>query len=373
MGYKNSTMSKDGRIQPPPITGGENVADMVDNLFNAYNAARLREACRLFAEQILEPDVTVGLSLSGAMTPAGIGTCCIVPLIKAGMVDWIVSTGANLYHDIHYVLDMELRRGNPFVDDTKLKEDGVVRIYDILFDQQVLIDTDMFLRKLCAHDDFQKPMGTAEYHYLLGKYLHAREKELHTEGQSVLTAAWETGVPIYTASPGDSTLGLNVAADSLLGSKLEFLPSVDVNETTAIVLAAKRSGGKSAVVIVGGGASKNFVLQTEPQIQEILGLEESGHDYFIQFTDARPDTGGLSGATPSEAVTWGKINPENLPKTVVCYLDATVALPILTSYALSRHEKRSFRRLYDERDDLVERLRKEVIGWSKKAGMDKMY
>ncbi|NIQ56024.1 MAG: deoxyhypusine synthase, partial [Gemmatimonadetes bacterium] len=130
----------------------------------------------------------------------------------------------------------------------------------------------------------------------------------------------EAGVPIYTSSPGDSSIGMNVAERALAGHAVRFDPSIDVNESAAIVLAAKRAGGRSAVVIMGGGSPKNFLLQTEPQIQEVLGIEESGHDYFIQFTDARPDTGGLSGATPSEAVSWGKVDPDALPDTVVCYL-----------------------------------------------------
>ena len=109
----------------------------------------------------------------------------------------------------------------------------------------------------------------------------------------------------------------------------------------------------------GGGSPKNFLLQTEPQIQEVLKIEEKGHDYFLQVTDARPDTGGLSGATPSEAVSWGKIDPDRLPDAVVCYLDSTIALPILTSYALARHKPRQLKRLYDRRDEMMKLLKEE--------------
>ena len=120
-----------------------------------------------------------------------------------------------------------------------------------------------------------------------------------------------------------------------------------------------RQGGRSGVLIAGGGSPKNFMLQTEPQIQEVLGIDEKGHDFFLQITDARPDTGGLSGATPAEAVSWGKIDPDRLPDAVVCYLDSTVALPLLTSYALAVRGKRSLRRLYDRREELMDRLRSE--------------
>jgi deoxyhypusine synthase len=119
------------------------------------------------------------------------------------------------------------------------------------------------------------------------------------------------------------------------------------------VFHAKAGGGKSGVLLIGGGSPKNFVLQTEPQIQEVLGISEKGHDYYLQMTDARPDTGGLSGATPAEAVSWGKVDPDKLPGTVVCYLDNTVALPVLAAYALGRHRPRPLKRLYDRRDTMM--------------------
>jgi deoxyhypusine synthase len=135
--------------------------------------------------------------------------------------------------------------------------------------------------------------------------------------------------------------------------------SADVNETASIVLEAKRNGGKSGVLIVGGGSPKNFMLQTEPQIQEVLGIDERGHDYFLQLTDARPDTGGLSGATPAEAVSWGKIDPDQLPGTVVVYTDSSIGLPLLTAYARERRGSRPLKRLYGRRDAMMERLIKE--------------
>jgi deoxyhypusine synthase len=181
---------------------------------------------------------------------------------------------------------------------------------------------------------------------------------LKLKDKSLVGAANELGVPIYTSSPGDSSIGMNVAAKALAGNKLQFDVNADVNETAAIVYGAKKSGEKSAILIVGGGSPKNFVLQTEPQIQEVLGLDEKGHDYYLQFTDARVDTGGLSGATPAEAVTWGKVDPDKLPDAVVCYLDSTVALPLLTAYALAKRKPRKLKRLYDRRGDLVAGMKK---------------
>jgi deoxyhypusine synthase len=344
------------RIDPKPITGRETIPDLVDHAFLAYNAGRLAEGCRLFAERMLEDDVTVGMSLTGAMTPAGLGMSTIIPLVEAGFLDWIVSTGANLYHDAHFGLGLAMHRGTPFADDVELRAEGVVRIYDIFFDYEVLLSTDAFIREVSAAPEFQRPMSTAEYHYLLGGYVLQREKALGLSRKSLLAVAHECGVPVYTSSPGDSSIGMNVAEQALTGSRLRFDPSADVNETSAIVFDAKSHGGKSGVLIIGGGSPKNFVLQTEPQIQEVLGISEKGHDYYLQITDARPDTGGLSGATPSEAVSWGKVDPDQLPGTVVCSLDNTVGFPIVAAYALAKRKKRRLRRLYDRRDQLLRQL-----------------
>jgi len=348
------------RILPKPITGKETLPDLIDRSFLAYNAARLHEACRLYTEKMLQPDVTVGMSLAGALTPAGIGASAVVPLIKAGYVDWIVATGANLYHDMHHAMNLPLFRGSPYVRDPELRKVGVVRIYDILLDyNDVLMQTDHILRQILLQPEFQREMGTSELHYLLGKYCAEFEKQAGLKDASVLAAAYRAGVPCFCPSPGDSTIGMNIAGLELRGSKLRVNPSRDVNETTAIVLDAKRNGRRTGVVLVGGGSPKNFTLQTEPQIQEVLRIKEAGHDFFLQFTDARPDTGGLSGATPHEAVSWGKVDPAKLPHAIVCYLDSTVALPMLTHYAMARHKARKLKRLYDRLPELNAMILKE--------------
>src|SRR5690348_6816029 len=344
------------RINPRAITGKETIPELVENAFLAYNAGRLAEGCRLFTERMLATDATVGMSLTGAMTPAGLGMSTIIPLMEAGFIDWIVSTGANLYHDAHFGLGLAMHKGTPFVDDVELRDQGVVRIYDIFFDYTVLLSTDAYVREVSARPEFPRPMSTAEYHYLLGGYILEREKALGLSRRSLLGAAHALGVPIYTSSPGDSSIGMNVAEQALAGSKLRFDVSADVNETAAIVFDAKAGGGKSGILIIGGGSPKNFVLQTEPQIQEVLGISEKGHDYYLQITDARPDTGGLSGATPAEAVSWGKVDPQQLPGTVVCYLDNTVSFPILAAYALAKREPRKLKRLYDRRAELMRKL-----------------
>ena len=429
MAKKQSKFLRGRRIDPKPITRATKLTDLVDGAFLAYNAARLREACWLFTQKMLEPDVTVGVTLTGALTPAGLGMSALIPLIKAGFIDWIISTGANFYHDTHFGIGLSMHEGNAQTSDIVLRDEQVVRIYDIFFDYSVLLNTDEFFRRVIEAPEFQKPMSTAEFHYRAGRYVLERERKLGLKNKSLLAAAHEYAVPLYTSSPGDSSIGMNVAAKALQGNKLAFDPSLDVNETAAIVLAAKRglirdrvssarygtasgsdrphrvstasgsdrdlrvstasgsdrphgvstaSGsdrskrnrdnnrGRSAIFILGGGSPKNFALQTEPQIQEVLGIDERGHDYFLQVTDARADTGGLSGATPGEAVSWGKVDPDRLPDAVVCYLDSTVALPIITAYALAKHKPRPPRRLYERREEFMKLLLSEYEKSSRK-------
>jgi deoxyhypusine synthase len=354
-------------IRPPGLTKNSSVVEIVERAFMSYNSGRLREAMGVFVKKMLQPDCVVGMSISGALTPAGLGASCFVPLIEAGFVDWIVSTGANLYHDTHFALGMTLHQSRPGLDDQQLRDNKIIRIYDVVFDASCLYDTDAFYRQLCRGEEFQRSMSSAEFHHLVGKHLSILYEDAGRTCDSLLVAAYRAGVPIYTSSPGDSSTGMNIAALALEGSKLVLDPNMCVNETAALVFDAKQKG-TSGVVIWGGGSPKNFVLQTEPHIQEVLGLPEAGHDYFLQFTDARPDTGGLSGATASEAMTWGKVDPDKLPDSVSCYLDSTVALPLFTTYALAKQPPRPLRRLIDHRTAMMDTIKTDYLKGLQSSG-----
>jgi deoxyhypusine synthase len=353
------------RIRPAPLDkGSPDVAALIDNYFNAYNAARLREACQAFARMI-DAGTTIGVSISGALTPAGLSSV-LVPLMKAGFIDYLSSTGANLYHDLHFDLGLPLYRGMPEVasgaHDVALRKEGIIRVYDVLFPADVLYKTDEWLYRVMLAPEFAKRMSGAELHHLIGKYALETARKSGVDKPSLLAVAHELDLPVWVASPGDSTIGLNLSAiyTAFPDRGPHVDPAADVMEMSALVLDAKRkAGGLSGVVIFGGGAPKNFLLQTEPQLQEILGVSEKGHDYFVQITDARPDTGGLSGATPAEAVSWGKIDPDKLPDTVVCYVDSTIAMPLIGSYVLAKCKPRKPRRLYRRLPDVVEALRTE--------------
>jgi deoxyhypusine synthase len=343
--------------------GSQEIRHLVDEGFQAFNAGRLSEACQIFAEKMLAPEneTTIGLTMAGAMTPAGLGGC-VIEMMDRGLVDFIISTGANLYHDLHYAMNFTLRRGSPFLNDVELYEEGVIRIYDVLFPATVLLETDAYIRDFIVRCRLDRPIATSEFHYHLG--LDLMDRFPGCDEHSVVARAARAGVPIYTSSPGDSSIGMNIAYHELMnGGRLMIDPNRDVNEVCALVLAAKQNG----CIIIGGGSPKNFYLQAQPTLWEVYGIPKGGNDYFIQITTDQVVWGGLSGATPSEAVSWGKVNPGVLPDTVVAYCDSTIAFPLFCEYAIgSPHGRRVRKELLHKRDALVATLATEA-----KAALEK--
>jgi deoxyhypusine synthase len=338
-------------------TGSPDVRHLIDGGFQAFNAGRLSEACHIFAEKMLAPenDTTIGLTIAGALTPAGLGGC-VIELMDRGLIDFLISTGANLYHDLHYALNFSLHRGSPFLDDVELYEQGIIRIYDVLFPATVLLETDAYIRDFLVRSKLAGPIATSELHYRLGRDL--LERNPASVDYSVVAKAAQCGVPIYTSSPGDSSIGMNIAYHELMNrSTLMIDPNLDVNEVCAIILAGRKNG----CVILGGGSPKNFYLQGQPTLWEVYGIPKGGNEYFIQITTDQVVWGGLSGATPAEAVSWGKVNPGVLPDTVVAYCDSTIAFPLFCEYAVgSAHNRRARRELVHTRDALVADLLKQA-------------
>ncbi len=313
-----------------------------------YNARRLAEACETF-QKMIEENATICLTLSGAMTPVGMGGV-LASLIEAGFVDWMVSTGANLYHDLHLAFDLPMVQGSFAADDNELGRAGIARIYDVyIHDDRTLLATDGIVRRIFEKRKLPGRFSTAFIHRILGE--EVRRTAPNPE-RSLLAAAARLDVPIYVPAHADSSLGMNLALNYLKGHPAEPSPSLDILESAAIVA----SGRKNGAVEVGGGTPKNFFMQTQPMLWQVLGQNKGGHDFFVQLTDARPDTGGLSGATPSEAKSWGKLK-DAVRNNVVVYCDATIALPVLAAWALTKCKPRSRKRLYARR----ERLTKTVV------------
>lgn len=312
-----------------------------------YNARRLAEACELY-ERMVREGATVCLTLSGAMTPVGMSGV-LIPLMEAGFVDWMVSTGANLYHDLHRPFDLPVAQGSQCVDDDELHKMGVARIYDVFIDDRdTLMATDRVIQKCFESRAAPGRLSTADVHHILG--LEVARTAPHPE-RSLLVRAAQLDIPVYVPAHSDSSLGMNLALRYIRGRPLEPLPSLDILESCAIVAHSERNGA----VEVGGGVPKNFFMQTQPMLWQFLRQSRGGHDYFIQLTDARPDTGGLSGATPSEARSWGKLR-EARRNNVVVYGDATISLPVLAVWVLSRCAPREPKRLYKKKGEMRERV-----------------
>jgi deoxyhypusine synthase len=339
------------QVEPIRLKGNENIADLVDHCYggSGFNGRRLAEACQLYS-RMLKAGATVGMTISGAMTPIGMQGI-FIDLMQAGFVDWIVSTGANLYHDLHRAYDCPVAQGHWATDDNELADVGVARIYDTYIgEDSTLMATDKVILDAVRGIERRGSMSTAEFHWELGRVL--AKTAPHPE-KSMLIAAQRLDVPVYTSSPGDSSIGMNLVVPQLFGEAIHLDPVKDVIETAALVRAAKENG----VIHVGGGSPKNFYLQTQPTLHQILADEHGGgHDYFIQLTTDAPHWGGLSGATPSEARSWGKIQDANV-NNVVVYSCASLTLPILAQYVMIRSHSRPLRRLYQTIGPAVESLR----------------
>ncbi|MGA8892600.1 MAG: deoxyhypusine synthase [Anaeromyxobacteraceae bacterium] len=340
-------------VEPMRLRKGMSVVDLVDvyRRAGAFNGGRLAEGCDLFGRMI-DSGATIALTVTGAMAPAGMGGA-IQAMIEAGFVDLVVSTGANLYHDLHFALELPVVQGHFQVDDRELYRAGIERIYDVFITEDSLLDTDAFVREALekAPPALRGPISTPRLHAYLGHLVlqHAPQPQ-----RSWVATAAKCGVPVFTSSPGDSSIGMNVAAMKLRGGKTTIDPDLDVLESTAIVYDADVNG----VVILGGGSPKNFYLQTQPTLWQILDLNRGGHEYVLQISTDSPQWGGLSGATPSEAISWGKVQADMMKNHVVVYSDSTISAPIVFSYALSTRKPRKKKRLLDRLDGLYAKLRK---------------
>ena len=351
-GMKKSRFLQKTRIYPetPRITN-TGAVDLINyySTSGAYNGGRLAEACKIY-EKMIKEDATICLTLSGALTPTGLGGF-INQLIRNGLVDFIISTGANLYHDIHFALDLPVHQGDFRANDAELLKERIVRIYDIFLPEDTLSKTDEFVQKAIKDFSPREPVSTADIHNFLGKKLLVKGKK---SDFSVLATGAKYDVPIFTPSPGDSSIGMNLALLILVNSKVVIDTDLDILETTAIVFNSEKTGA----VELGGGAPKNFYMQTQPMLSQIMNIDQGGHDYFIQITADAPHWGGLSGATPSEAISWKKIKPNTVKNDVVVYCDVTIAAPILFSYILSKKYKRRTKRLYTKRERYLDMLEK---------------
>jgi deoxyhypusine synthase len=343
------------KIEPPLISKNMTISQLVDFFGSTgYNARRLFEAANIM-KQMIDDGSTICLTLAGAMTPIGMGNT-IKTLIENGFIDWIVTTGANVYHDLHFAYDLPVRQGHFQVDDDVLFSKQIVRIYDVyikeigtLQAQDIIVQRE--IKKMGK--SYPESYSTADMSHSLGKATY--ENSTNPE-KSFLAAAYKNDVPVFIPAISDSSIGLNMLP--LLFEDVTRFPNVmlDIAESTAILWKSKVSGG----IELGGGVPKNFFQQTGPALYQILKLKDGGHDYVIQITDARPDTGGLSGATIQEGKSWGKIKTSH-KNNVIVYGDSSICFPIIAAYVLSECKKRPTKRLLSKKNAWVEDMKKEYL------------
>jgi deoxyhypusine synthase len=352
------------KIDPPNIYSNMSICDLISFYGSTgFNARRLSEAAKMF-KKMIDTDATICLTISGAMTPIGLGKS-ISTMIEKGFVDWIITTGANAYHDLHFAYDLPVRQGHFDVDDDILYSKQIVRIYDVYIKEvetlqrqdDLIQDTIRKMNKRIGNS--VKDISTADLSYRLGEnaYHHSSFPD-----KSFMVSAFKNEVPVYIPSLTDSSIGMNMIP-LLFESSLPPLNLLsDISESAAILWKSKISGGLE----LGGGVPKNFFQQTGPTLYQILKIKEGGHDYVIQLTDARPDTGGLSGATIQEGKSWGKIKTSHTGNVIV-YGDSSVYFPILCSYILSECKPRKPKRLYHWKDKFVKEMKDKYLKKNKNS------
>ena len=327
--------------------------DLVDVFAQSgYNGRKLGEAAKLYSKMIKE-NATICLTVSGALTPVGFGGI-IKTLIERGFIDWIITTGANVYHEDHFAWGLPVKQGSHEVDDMKLFENEIVRIRDVYIKfYETLEAEDQIIQKTFKDNFVNKPFTTAEFCNFMGKV--SSEKSKYPE-KSFIASAFKYDVPVYISTLKDSSLALNLAVHRLHDKiyNLDFVK--EILEQAAILYNSKKSG----ILELGGGVPKNTAQQTGPLLDQILRRNDGGQDYVIQITDARPDTGGLSGATLQEGKSWGKVQDAHHDMITV-YTDATIAFPILALYVLSNEKKRKPKRLYKKLNQYYNKLRSDYF------------
>ena len=343
------------RLEPDTTIG-----DLVEMYARTgYNGRKLGEAAKLYLRMI-ESGATICLAASGALTPVGFGGI-FRDLIRNGFVDWMITTGANVYHEDHFAWDLPVRQGHSDVDDMILHEREIVRIRDVYIKfYETLEAQDQVVQKMFKENLTDGPFTTAEFCNVMGRI--TSEKSKHPD-RSFVAAAYEYDVPVYISTLKDSSLALNLAVHRLRGKQYNLDIIREILEQGAILHNSERSG----IVELGGGVPKNAAQQTGPLLDQVLRQDNGGQDYIIQITDARPDTGGLSGATLQEGKSWGKVHDAH-DGVVTVYADITIAFPILALYVLSRHKPRKPKRLYGKLGRFYEGLKRDYF-----KGKDSFY
>lgn len=361
MDCSNNAPLKGASVTPEPITGRETAQQLLDKAFPAFVGRDLRNAYYT-VRRAIKHEARVFATLSGAMTPAGLHFSCLIPLVEAGLINSLTTTGANCYHDIHRVLGDVIHEVNPYGDDLEYRDQNIIRIFDLGFDEDVLFRADEWFKQVLLKEHFQRRMGVVEMNWLLGREIHEYKKATGISTPSLLETCYLYDVPVFVGAPQDGSIFLQVANLKLrMGEEFRFEldPVQDVLDMAGLQYWCHNSGKPTAVLILGGGVPKNFTLQGEPMVCQFLMQEMKGFDYDVQFCVDVVDNGALSSCPAGEAHTWGKTSAECVQQnSVYCRTDLTVSVPLVTAALLGEEAlHRTPERLYGKLPEARELLR----------------
>ena len=367
------------RVLGEPITGKETTAELFKKAFGAYVGREVKNAYEII-KRMIEKDHTIVLAFSGAMTPADFAVSCIVPLIKAGYIDIITTTGANLYHDLQRQESDDWFEVNPNQGDVKLRKAGWTRVYDTAFPEDDLWETDNLVVDLVRRPDFSRSMTTTQFHNLLGRHLARYGKRRFKRAdlnRSILVQAYRNKIPVFCGAPQDGSIFLNLAfLKRKLGHKYKFSIDLeeDIHEFGSYHYFAKNKWSKKlSIIILGGGVPKNYSLQPEPYLTQICEIDAGGYDMDVQICDAHVQNGGLSSCTASEGHTWGKVSEEYMKNSQYVSADVTSVFPFIVHALLQEGVKRpnESRHLLDYREEAIKFLDRALRKYTLKAYYDK--
>jgi deoxyhypusine synthase len=309
---------------PLAVDGRKSVAALLEKMQGISFQGRALATAYQIWKKMLGDRVMIMMGMSGAMVPAGMRRL-VVYMLKNRLIDCLVSTGANFFHDIHETLGRFHYQSSPFIDDLLLQKNLIDRIYDTLADEEEFRQADEMIGRFAASLDPSRAYSTREFLYLLGQELAKKAKE-----DGIVTAAAKARVPLYCPAIGDSSIGIGIAENRFLGkNRFTFDVIGDVLETAHLAADSPASG----VIYFGGGTPKNFVNQTEVTAT-FMRQSHNGHKYAVQIITDATHWGGLSGCTFKESQSWGKIAHDASMVDVHC--DSTIALPMLVT-ALSEN------------------------------------
>ena len=340
-------------IVPPCLSRGMSITDIVHALGQtSFEARNVYRGARLYRQMIDDGD-TIWLGIAGAGIAGGMGGM-VISLLEAGFVDVICSTGAQVYHDLHFAFDLPVKSISPFHNDDELRQHGDTRIYDIgIREKETLEAQDEIIRNF-VKERYQKhfaggPISSWEFNLALGDWV---QKNSPFPERSFVACAARQKIPIFWDSLANHSIAMNLVVTDREGCPVSLSAQKDIFDSAAIVFASDQT----SFIELGGGGPKNFIQQTGPTISQVLKIQHEGAERGLQIGTAVEKEGSLSGCTFSESVTWGKYRSATQEKLVQIWGEYSIIFPILTAYVLDNCRERSPKKMLSQMSAFAEKL-----------------